>query len=137
MTSLVRSVRAAAELGADFGGLGVDVRGAGRGEHARAGDGPESATWVAEEDGEIVGVAAAIGVDRKVCALRRLYLGPAQQGRGGGGELLETVRGWSADRGFRRIVAEVPGALAPARGFLARRGFVLTSGDEWVHEHRP
>ncbi|MDP7114768.1 MAG: GNAT family N-acetyltransferase [Myxococcota bacterium] len=137
VTSLVRSVRAAAELGADFGGLGVDVRGAGRGEHARANDGPASETWVAEDDGEIVGVAAVIGVDPDVCALRRLYVAPARQGRGVGSALLAAIQSWSADQGFGRIVAQVPGALAPAGRFLAHRGFTATSGDEWVHENRP
>jgi GNAT superfamily N-acetyltransferase len=132
VTSLVRSLRAAAELGADFGGLGVDVRGTGRGAHAREADGPPSETFVAEDDGLVVGVAAAVGVDRAVCALRRLYVAPGQQGRGGGGELLAAVRGWAAAQGYRRITAEVPGAFAPAREFLARRGFVGVGGSVWV-----
>ena len=123
VTSLVRSLRAAADLGADFGGLGVDVRGAGRGARAREADGPPSETWVAEADGLAVGVAAAVGIDAETCELRRLYVETDHQGSGAGTALIETVRAWAAARGFHRILAQVPDALAPAHAFLQRRGF--------------
>ncbi len=123
VTSLVRSVRAAVGLGADFGGLGVDVRGGGRGPDAREGDGPPSASWIAEVEGELVGIATAVGIDATACALRRLYVAPDQHGLGIGGGLVETARYWAATQGFERLSAEVPEALSPAREFLIRRGF--------------
>jgi len=134
VTSLVRSLRASAELGADFGGLGVDVRGTGRGARAREDDGPPSETWVAEDDGEVVGVAAAVGLDAVECALRRLYVAPGQQGRGAGSALLAAARAWAAGGGFRRMVAAVPDEFAPARAFLERRGFVRRAPSRWCLE---
>lgn len=133
VTSFVRSLRAAADLGADFGGLGVDVRGAGRGARAREDDGPPSETWVAEVDGMAVAVAAAVGIDRETCELRRLYVETSCQENGLGTALLDTVRAWAADQSYSRLVAHVPDALAPARRFLDRRGFVRSGTGSAEH----
>ncbi len=127
VTSLVRSLRAAADLGADFGGLGVDVRGAGRGAPAREGDGPPSETWVVEIEGQAVGVAAVVGLDDETCELRRLYVEAEHQAAGAGTALVDEVRGWASERGFRRVLAQIPDGMGPARRFLVRRGFGSTS----------
>ena len=76
---------------------------------------PRQVVWVAEVDGEVVGVAALDGA-----SLEQLYVLPGHQGQGIGGALLARAQGRAGDRlslwTFQRNAA--------ARAFYERHGFV-------------
>jgi len=89
--SLVRGVMAAEGLGSDFGGLGIDVQEVGVGER--------SGNWVAEEDGDIVGVLSIQPIDDGRCEIKRLIVaGDREVVREA---LLHEARRWAAQVGYR------------------------------------
>jgi putative acetyltransferase len=90
------------------------IEGEGTGERLRNIYLPEAETWVAEEDGEVVGFIGLIGSE-----IGGLFVAPGRQGGGLGRRLV-------------RHAADIKGALtlevfernAAARAFYARLGFV-------------
>ena len=76
--------------------------------------------WVAERDGEIVGMATAGDAE-----LRNLYVVPAAWGTGIARELMQTALDWIAARGADEAVLWVGEANARARRFYEREGWTL------------
>ncbi len=112
VTSLVRSIRAEQDLGADFGGTGVDVRAVGVGDR--------SGTWVAELDGEVIGVVAVQPGEGDACVVQRLYVVAGHRRQGVGLALAVQVREWADDVGYGKVEApDAPGA-DPVRRILQR-----------------
>ena len=90
-------------------------------EQARASLADPSATgraWVAERDGEIVGMATAGEAE-----LRNLYVAPAAWGSGAGRELMRTALDWLAACGVEEAYLWVGEANARARRFYEREGW--------------
>ena len=90
-------------------------------EQARASLADPTATgraWVAERDGEIVGMATAGDGE-----LRNLYVAPAAWGTGAARELMRTALGWLAAGGADEAVLWVGEANARARRFYEREGW--------------
>ena len=114
VTSLVRTLRAAADLGADFGGTGVDVRAVGVGER--------SGTWVAEVDDVVVGVAVVQPGDGDACVVQRLYVAPQHQRRGVGSALLRQCVAWARTAGFTSVEAPDSSHASVVRAMLLRLG---------------
>jgi len=80
---------------------------------------PESAcAWVAERDGEIVGMASAGNGE-----LRNLYVDPAAWGTGIARELMHAALDWLTERGAEEAVLWVGEANARARRFYERGGW--------------
>jgi GNAT superfamily N-acetyltransferase len=99
---------------------------AARVERARAtlADPPEDAcAWVAERDGEIVGMAVASGAE-----LRDLYVVPAAWGTGVGAELMRVALDWIAVRGAQEAVLWVGEDNLRARRFYEREGWAADGG---------
>jgi GNAT superfamily N-acetyltransferase len=94
-------------------------------EQARASLADPSATgraWVAERDGEIVGMATAGDGE-----LRNLYVAPAAWGSCAARELMRTALDWLAAGGADEAVLWVGEANARARRFYEREGWTLGS----------
>lgn len=83
---------------------------------------PHQEVWVAEAEGQIVGVASLDADDM----LTQLYILPAHQGTGVGSALLETAKA-ARPGGFRLYAFQ---RNTRARRFYERRGFVaIACGD--------
>lgn len=80
--------------------------------------------YVAERDGEVVGVAhAVLDHDGAVGHLLRLYVHPNVRGEGIGGELLATMRDALFGRGVERVTAMVLAANDAGNEFYRTFGF--------------
>jgi len=97
VTSLVRGVMAAEGRGADFGGLGIDIEEIGVGER--------SGNWVAEEEGEIVGVLSIQPTGSDVCAIKRLVVAPSHYHEGVHEALFDHGRQWAVEAGYRDLLS--------------------------------
>ena len=95
--SLVRGVMAAEGHGTDFGGLGIDVQ--------EIGEGERSGNWVAEVDGEIVGVLSIQPIDDGHCEVKRLLVGRIAGGDEVRRTLLARGRAWAKAGTNRTLVA--------------------------------
>ena len=85
---------------------------------------PENAqAWVADRDGEIVGMATALGDE-----LRDLYVVPAAWGTGVGAELLGAALDWIAARGAQEALLWVGDENLRARRFYEREGWAADGG---------
>ncbi len=118
VTSLVRSLRAAHDLGADVGGSGMDR------VANQAGSG--AGAWVLEDDdGAVVGTAVVQPFEGDACELKRLYLAPEHHGRGWGRALLEHALAWARGEGYAWIVFELPPVLDAAVALAEAADFEL------------
>lgn len=81
---------------------------------------PGTAFLLAERDGEVIATSYALGGGEAVM-LRRLYVLPAEQGRGIGAALL--ARTLDRFPAARRIILEVERGNTPAIRFYERNGF--------------
>ncbi len=96
------------------------------------------ATFVAEEDGVVVGIAGAtIGryyeKDGVYAHLLVLVVSSSCQGRGVGSRLAEAVERWSLSHGARHVVVNSALHRHEAHGFYERRGYART-GFRFVKE---
>lgn len=123
VTSLVRNVLAQRDMGADFGGLGIDVREVGVGERA--------GTWVCEVDGEVAGVLVIQPGEGETCAVKRLCVAPDHQRKGVGSGLVDQGVAWARQVGYRCIEARVPGAFPDLHAFLSRCRFERLADRCW------
>lgn len=123
VSSLVRTVLATLQLGADVGGLGVDVNATGRDPLAPDAHGDHAATWVIEGDDGVVGTLS-VGPQRdQTCVLRRLYLLPEYHGRGWGTMALRHALDWAGQVGYTEMQVTLDSAMERASRLLIREGF--------------
>jgi len=123
VTSLVRTELARLDRGADFGGLGIDVRDVGVGERA--------GTWVCEVGGEVAAVMVVQPGEGEACVLKRLYVAPAHRHQGVGRALVEQAARWAPGASYRSLELHVPDGLTELPLFLERCGFRRTSAVRW------
>jgi GNAT superfamily N-acetyltransferase len=96
-------------------------------ERAAASD--DRCSFVAEADGELVGMAAGIREpDAARVTLVGMWVDPARRRRAVGRELVEAVVAWARSRGVAEVALEVNEGLAPAVALYERCGFVPTGG---------
>lgn len=95
------------------------------------------AFWVAEIDGEIVGMAGVVTAGEDVPApvlsgiasrgnairLTRMRIAPEWQRRGIGSRLVDAVLAWVRDRGYTHVVLETTAGQAAAIALYRRHGF--------------
>ena len=67
--------------------------------------GPERRTWIAREDGTVVGFAIADELDHRLW-LEDLWVEPAHQRHGVGRLLMDAVTGWARERGLASVDCE-------------------------------
>lgn len=88
---------------------------------------PNSAAFVAERDGEVVGfvcVSERAHFTGEIDAyIRELVVSKAAEGSGVGRALVGTAEGWGRARGRKRVVVDTGAANLRARRFYAAVGF--------------
>lgn len=87
--------------------------------HARGGD----FAVLIDESGTIVGTCGLFPLEPGVVELRKMYLAPAQRGRGQGRRLLDWALTRSRELGFRRMTLETATVLQDAIALYERNGF--------------
>lgn len=107
-----------------------------RAERASAGD--RQAFFVAEADGEWVGMVLGHAPDgeRVTCDLASMWVSPEARGSGVSRALVEVVLAWAAESGFERVVLSVTEGNEPARRLYASCGFEFTGARELLRPHR-
>ena len=93
--------------------------------------------WIAEENGNPVGVIAIVKVDEATAQLRWFLIEPKLRGRGLGHRLMETAMFFCRDKGYKHILLWTVNVLEPARHLYKESGFSLTESKEhelWGHQ---
>jgi ribosomal-protein-alanine N-acetyltransferase len=96
-------------------------------------DGPGSATWIAEEGGQMAGFAIVgwrMQGKEAVAYIQTLEVAPEQRGRGVGGELLRRLEGSAHDAGARVIRLHVDETNADAIRLYQAHGYVCQGRSE-------
>jgi len=107
----------------------------GRYDQARAG------LWVAELDGNVVGVVAVRPKDAATCELKRLYVSSEVRGQGIGRALYAHAEAFARSAGYERIWLDSSRRFRDARRLYDKSGFVLLEelDNDWednVYEKR-
>lgn len=92
---------------------------------------PDSAYWVVELEGKIVGgggVAPLHGSEEGVCELQKMYFMPAVRGMGLARELAMQAMDFARERGFRRCYLETTASLTRAIRLYEHLGFEHIDG---------
>jgi ribosomal protein S18 acetylase RimI-like enzyme len=79
---------------------------------------------LAVQDGEAVGCVAVRDLGARICEIKRLYVRPAQRGRGIGRMLAEAGLNDARELGYRRIRLDTVPAMAVATALYRSMGFV-------------
>ncbi len=100
--------------------------------------GDERVTFIAERDGEWVGLATGLADDEEGSEpmLVGMFVDPAERGRSVGRALVEAVTAWARARGAGRLSLWVGSANNPAIALYAACGFRPT-GDTQPLAHTP
>lgn len=100
---------------------------------------PESAAWLAERQGEVIGYALVgpctlpyADVRSEDGEVKRIYLRRAAQGGGAGARLFDTAVGWLERDGRRRIWLGVWSGNTGAQRFYARQGFEVVGAHTYA-----
>ncbi len=88
---------------------------------------PLSFTFVAEEDGRIIGYASVLPLDAESADVESIAVDPDYQGRGIGGILLEAIEREMIRRRYKRSVLEVRDKNEAAIAFYRRHGYDIVS----------
>lgn len=81
--------------------------------------------WVAEAEGEVVGMVGLQRLNREEGELRRMSVASQARRQGIGQKLLETVECHCVEKGFSRIVLSTVNQLQPAIAMYSKAGFRL------------
>ncbi len=73
---------------------------------------------------EIVGTVGIYPMQSGLCELRKMYLSPAEKGKGLGKKLLEHALARASDLGFNRVTLETASELKEAIGLYKKYGFI-------------
>lgn len=84
----------------------------------------ESFSFVAEEEGRIIGYVSALPLDEFTADVESIAVDPGWQGRGIGGILLEKIEEEMLSRGFTRSILEVRDRNDPTIEFYKKRGYM-------------
>lgn len=82
--------------------------------------------WLAEQDGQVVGMIGLVGRDSGAAQLRWLLVGPEGRGCGLGTRLLNECIGFAREAGYRSIYLWTVHTLEPAARLYHAAGFQLT-----------
>jgi GNAT superfamily N-acetyltransferase len=85
--------------------------------------------WVAELDGERVGMVMLVRLDDATAKLRILLVEPEARGRGIGSALVTECLDFARTAGYRRVTLWTDSGLDPARHIYEREGFRLVGSE--------
>jgi putative acetyltransferase len=88
-----------------------------------------AALWIAELDGEVIGSVALRELGDRALELKRMYLRPAQRGRGLGKRLLTTAVDSARARGAVVIRLDTSERMATAQALYEAYGFHRVPGE--------
>ena len=89
-------------------------------------------SWIAEVDGDFVGSAFVVRVDKSTCKLRMMIIDPGAQGLGIGRALLNECLGFARRKGYKKMTLWTNDPLIAARKMYASAGFEMID-EEAVH----
>jgi GNAT superfamily N-acetyltransferase len=108
----------------------------------RGAGGAENTTFVAERDGEWIGIATGLATDpdepddpRPV--LVGMFVAPEARERGVGSALVNAVVGWARERGAHALRLWVTSSNTPAIALYEKCGFRLTGETRPLPHHTP
>ncbi|MFL5950400.1 MAG: GNAT family N-acetyltransferase [Gaiellaceae bacterium] len=87
-----------------------------------------SALWVAVDGDDVVGSVALRDLGGGVVELKRMYLRPAQRGRGLGRELLALAIGWACSNGMTSVRLDTSERMVAAQRLYEAHGFERVEG---------
>lgn len=85
--------------------------------------------WVAELDGERVGMVMLVRLDGGTAKLRILLVEPRVRGRGIGSALVAECLAFARAAGYRKVTLWTDSGLDPARHIYRREGFRLVGSE--------
>ncbi|MDX6412665.1 MAG: hypothetical protein QOH23_75 [Gaiellaceae bacterium] len=88
-----------------------------------------AALWIALVDDRVAGSVALRDAGHGVYVLKRMYLDPAQRGRGIGKRLLATALDWARAKSAEAISLDTTERMVAARGLYEAAGFVQVPGE--------
>jgi GNAT superfamily N-acetyltransferase len=91
--------------------------------------GTYASLWVAVGGDQVVGSVALRDLGDGALELKRMYLRPAQRGRGLGRRLLATALDWARGNGSRVVRLDTSERMEVARHLYELHGFIRVPGD--------
>jgi putative acetyltransferase len=91
--------------------------------------GTYAALWIAEDGEEVVGSVALREVDGGALELKRMYLRPAQRGRGLGKQLLAVALDYARQSGAGAVRLDTSERMIAAQRLYEANGFKRVPGD--------
>ena len=85
---------------------------------------------VIEEKNKIIATVGILKIDHRICELRKMYIQPANRGKGLGKKLLEHAMSKARELGYLEMVLETASPLKEAIALYGKYGFI-----EYVPEH--
>jgi putative acetyltransferase len=85
--------------------------------------GPDTAFFVAREEGRAIGIGALRRHAGGIGEVKRMYVRPAAQGRGIGGRILAAIEDLARRQGLQRLVLETGDSLVTAGHVYERSGY--------------
>ncbi len=92
---------------------------------------PNSAYFVVEHDGKIIGAAGLAQLDNyegNICELQKMYFLPETRGRGIGAQMMEFCVAKAREFGFEKIYLETMEYMSHAQKLYKRSGFKYIDG---------
>ncbi len=86
--------------------------------------------WIAEVDGNVVGMIAIVKVDDKKAQLRWFLIDPEVRGKGLGHKLMQVALKFCKKTGYNSVFLWTISILGTARYLYKRYGFILTQTKE-------
>lgn len=86
--------------------------------------------WIAEKEGNPVGVIAVVKNEEDTAQLRWFLIEPDLRGKGLGRKLMKTALGFCREKGYKHIFLLTVDILETARRMYAKYGFTLTETSE-------
>lgn len=80
--------------------------------------------WVALDGDKVIGTIAAIDVDNKYLALRKMFVDINYRGCGVGKQLLDSLISWAGERNVREVYLGTIDKFKVAHKFYQKNGFV-------------
>jgi ribosomal protein S18 acetylase RimI-like enzyme len=92
---------------------------------------PGSHFWVAEADGQVVGMVGIQHRSADEAELRRMSVAAGQRRQGIGGKLLDVAEAFCSQEGYRRVRLTTVSLLQPAIAMYRKHGYRLVGEEQY------